>query len=134
MGYLPASYDVRVARNVEYSNLDYKFNTDAGRLCGRVDGLPAVAQAIAKRLRTERDVYPIYSKYGLKTEDMIGMDAPYVYAVMQKRIRSSLLEDSRVTAVDGWTYAVDGHVLKIGFTAHTVFGDVDTLTREVEIA
>ena len=134
MGYLPASYFTRVERDRTSENLTYRFDRTRGRLSGRTDGIAAVAQAIEKRLLTERDVYPIYNRYGLRTEDLIGLDAPYVYAVLQRRIRDSLIEDSRVTGVDGWTYHVQGNVLAVGFTAHTIFGDIDTLTREVDLS
>ncbi len=90
--------------------------------------LDAIAQTIYSILRTERYNYPIYSgKYGLYTADLIGQPKRYILAVLKERITEALLMDNRITAIDGFyidTFRSKGHVLSIGYTIHTVVGDL----------
>lgn len=134
MSWLPASYTKRFITDRAYANLSYRLDFDRRRLVGTVDGIHATAQAIQKCILTEQGVHPIYTDYGVKTEDLIGRDAEYVFAVLQKRIRAALVRDNRVLGVTDFTVAVSGHVMTVGFTAKTVYGDIDTLTREVYVA
>lgn len=102
------------------------FFDDSGE---RIDGLEAIAQSIYAILRTERYKYPIYSgNHGLYTADLIGQSKRYILAVLKDRITEALLMDDRITAVDGFyidPYRSKGHILSIGYTIHTVIGNLE---------
>lgn len=86
-----------------------------------------MGQAIQKRLLTEQGVYPIYKNYGIKTEDLIGQDYVYVYAVIQRRIQEALLSDDRVISVGNFDFNKNNNVLSVTFTAITIFGETEPL-------
>lgn len=125
--YLPKSYSVQRGEKTSQPTLTYGLKLDKNRLWRHVDGVKAMGQAIQKMLTTEQNVYPIYKSYGLRTEDLIGQDYVYVYAVIQKRIRETVLSDERVLSVDDFSLERDGSSLTAVFTARTIFGETEPL-------
>lgn len=97
-------------------------------ILGFVDSLKAMEQAIYKIIRTERYKYIIYSwNYGIELEDLFGMPVEYCVVELERRISEALLQDNRITAVDGFefdTKSERGTVLIKKFVAETVFGEI----------
>ena len=97
-------------------------------ILGFVDSLKAMEQAIYKILRTERYKYIIYSwNYGIELEDLFGMPVEYCVVELERRISEALLQDNRITAVDGFEFDTEserGTVLIKKFVAETVFGEI----------
>lgn len=97
-------------------------------ILGFVDSLKAMEQAIYKILRTERYKYIIYSWiYGIELEDLFGMPVEYCVVELERRISEALLQDNRITAVNGFEFDTEserGTVLVKKFVAETVFGEI----------
>ena len=97
-------------------------------ILGFVDSLKAMEQAIYKIIRTERYKYIIYSwDYGIELEDLFGMPVEYCVVELERRISEALLQDNRITAVNGFEFDTEserGTVLIKKFIAETVFGEI----------
>ena len=97
-------------------------------ILGFVDSLKAMEQAIYKILRTERYKYIIYSWiYGIELEDLFGMPVEYCVVELERRISEALLQDNRITAVNGFEFDTEserGTILIKKFIAETVFGEI----------
>ncbi len=97
-------------------------------ILGFVDSLKAIEQAIYKILRTERYKYIIYSWiYGIELEDLFGMPVEYCVVELERRISEALLQDNRITAVNGFEFDTEserGTILIKKFVAETVFGEI----------
>lgn len=104
------------------------------RICGEADGLEAVRQAVEIILNVERFRWQIYQPYsGMQWRGLIGRDAGYVTAELQRRLREALTMDDRVKGISNFQYTLDGNELACSFTANTVYGDVEAGV-EVNIA
>ena len=97
-------------------------------ILGFVDSLKAMEQAIYKIIRTERYKYIIYSwNYGIELEDLFGMPVEYCAVELERRISEALLQDNRITAVNGFEFDTEserGTILIKKFIAETVFGEI----------
>ena len=97
-------------------------------ILGFVDSLKAMEQAIYKIIRTERYKYIIYSwNYGIELEDLFGMPVEYCVVELERRILEALLQDNRITAVNGFEFDTEserGTILIKKFIAETVFGEI----------
>ena len=97
-------------------------------ILGFVDSLKAMEQAIYKIIRTERYKYIIYSwSYGIELEDLFGMPVEYCVVELERRISEALLQDNRITAVNGFEFDTEserGTILIKKFIAETVFGEI----------
>ena len=97
-------------------------------ILGFADSLKAMEQAIYKIIRTERYKYIIYSWiYGIELEDLFGMPVEYCVVELERRISEALLQDNRITAVNGFEFDTEserGTVLIKKFVAETVFGEI----------
>ena len=97
-------------------------------ILGFVDSLKAMEQAIYKIIRTERYKYIIYSwNYGIELEDLFGMPVEYCIVELERRISEALLQDNRITAVNGFEFDTEserGTILIKKFIAETVFGEI----------
>lgn len=107
----------------------YKMELYKGNyILGFVDSQKAMEQAIYKIIRTERYKYIIYSwNYGIELEDLFGMPVEYCVVELERRISEALLQDNRITAVQGFEFDIEserGTVLIKKFIAETVFGKI----------
>lgn len=97
-------------------------------ILGFVDSLKAMEQAIYKIIRTERYKYIIYSwNYGIELEDLFGMPVEYCVVELERRISEALLQNNRITAVNGFEFDTEserGTILIKKFIAETVFGEI----------
>ena len=92
---------------------------------GMTDGREAIKQAIYKILNTERYENLIYSwNYGIELKDLFGKPAPYVYALIQRRIEEALTQDDRIQSVEGFSFSKRKGSVAVSFTVKTIEGDI----------
>jgi hypothetical protein len=110
----------------------YKMNLETNLVRGYTDELEAMKQAIYKILLTERYQYIMYSwNYGIETLDLYGEPVSYVCPELERRISEALLWDDRIESVSDFEFDISKKgVVHVSFTAHTIFGDVQS-EREV---
>lgn len=95
------------------------------RIRGIAEDWEAVKQAIEIILNVERFRWQIYRKYsGVQWIDLIGLDAGYVAAQLQRRVREALTVDDRVKGIIDFSHAIQGDKLTVTLTVDTVFGSV----------
>lgn len=111
-------------------SLTYALDIEHDRIRGRVDEIEAVKQAIYLILNIERYDYLIYSwNYGVELKDLIGQPKDFVLPEIKRRITEALLQDDRITAVDGFEFETGRRSVHVTFTAHTIFGDTEIETE-----
>lgn len=88
------------------------------RFIGKVDDIEAKEQAIRKILSTERYEHEIYSwDYGIETQDLYGMDIPFVMSEIKIRITDAITADDRFESVDNFVVKqIDKHTIHCTFT------------------
>lgn len=132
MAVLPEN-DLGLSDGVEFvsqPSLTWKLNRESGRIEGTCDGYDAVKQAVEIILNVERYRWQIYQPYsGMQWEGLIGQDAGYVAAELQRRLQDALLADDRVTGLKNYEYRIHGQRLAVSFTVETVHGEINTGTE-----
>lgn len=112
-------------RVVEPASQTYRMDADFHNIRGHTDTKKAVEQAIYKMLFTERYKYAIYSwNYGVELDDLFGQPISWVLPEIKRRVTEALLQDSRIKAVDDFTFDVRRGVVHTTFTAHSIYGDI----------
>lgn len=110
----------------------FRLDMEKNRCLGFVEEIEAVKQAIFLMLNIERYDYIIYSwNTGIETKDLFGKPTAFVASEIKRRIRECLLQDDRITEVDGLEVTTNKNKVHVKFTAHTIFGDVNA-EREVD--
>jgi len=104
-----------LAEDVLQPSLTYRLDLEHGRMIGMTDGIDAVKQAVFKILETERYAHVIYSGYG--TDRRFGPE-------LERCVKEALLEDDRITSVEGFRTVASGDEAAIQFTVVTVYGDI----------
>lgn len=104
----------------------HRMDLDRNRIQGICDGLEAVKQSVFKILNTERYAHLIYSwDYGIELNDLYGKSPMYVCPEIERRVKEALLQDDRITGVDGFEFNTSTKgVVSVKFTVHTLFGDL----------
>lgn len=108
-----------------------KLKTDRadGHIRGMVDELESLRQAIYLILSTERYAYLIYSwNYGVELVELIGQPKEYALPEIKRCITEALLQDDRITAVDGFEFEAGKKTVHVTFTVHSIFGDLEVET------
>lgn len=129
VGFLDYDFEIE-----EQPSKTYKMDLSGDTTKGFADEIEAMKQVIFKILNTERYQYIIYSwNYGIETLDLYGEPVTYVCPELERRITEALLVDSRIISVTNFEHdiSVKG-VIHTLFTAHTIYGDVET-TKGVNI-
>lgn len=110
----------------------FRLNRETDTLTGRVDTREAVEQAIYIMLNVERYKHLIHSwGFGVELADLYGRPMGYVQSEIKRRIKEALIQDSRITGVEGFQFEQDGKKLHVTFTVETIFGPVKA-EKEVE--
>ena len=100
-----------------YPSLTYALDPDTNQIHGKVNGLEAVRQAVYLILCTERYQYLIYSwNYGVLPE-------------IERCIKEALLQDDRITGIDGFDFEVNRNKVRCTFTVHSIFGETQAETE-----
>lgn len=101
------------------------------RVIGAVDGIEAVKQAAFKILQTDRFDHLIYSTdYGTEFGGLAGADQGFVQPELRRRIREALLQDDRITAVEGMRFNFGRESVLVEFTVVSRYGEA-RLKKEV---
>lgn len=112
---------------VSQPSLTWSIDKETNQIVGETEGLEAVRQAAEIILNVERFRWQIYQAFsGIQLENLIGQNAGYVGAEMQRRIRDALMVDDRITGISDFTYSMRLNVLTASFTINTVYGDTTT--------
>lgn len=115
---------------VSQPSLTWALNRTTGRIEGTCDGYNAVKQAVEIILNTERYRWQIYQPTsGMQWEGLLGQDAGYVAAELQRRLLDALLADDRITGLTDYEHRIDGQSLVVTFTVTTIYGDIKTGTE-----
>ena len=104
-----------------------------GTVAGFTDRLQAMIQAIYLILNIERYEHLIYSwNYGIELADLFGQPISFCIPEIKRRITEALMQDSRITGVDEFTFEHKRGKVFTTFTVHTIFGDIEA-EKVVEI-
>lgn len=127
---IPKTDDDLLTLEVEAQpSLTYALDIEHGRIRGMVDNLESLRQAIYLILSTERYAYLIYSwDYGVELVELIGKPKEYALPEIKRCITEALLQDDRVTAVDGFEFETGKETVHVTFTVHSIFGDLEVET------
>lgn len=124
--------DANTVVNYQTSNTFRVRYEEDYKLLGMCDDIEAMKQAIFKIINTERYKYLIYDwNYGIELNDLIGEPIPYVYAEIERRIKEALLADNRIKEVTDFRFSNDGGDVLCLFTANTIYGEINNISREV---
>lgn len=111
----------------------HKIMIAQNRIHGTTDQAEALTQAIYLILNTERYQYAIYSqRYGSELADLIGQEKDYAMSEIKRRIYEALIQDDRITDVDGWEFETGKRTVTVSFTVHSIYGEFEII-KEVEI-
>ena len=69
----------------------------------------------------------------MEWEGLLGQDAGFVAAELQRRVTEALTMDDRVTGIKNFTYSTANQTLSASFTVTTIYGG-DEAGMEVNIA
>ena len=131
---LPAGLDIKNLEVVKQPSLQHKMNLNDSFIAGKCDGKEGLKQAVYKILSTERYENVIYSRnYGVEFKDLFGQPVKTVIATIESRIKEALLQDDRITDVDGFIFDTSQkHKVSVTFTVHSELGDFEVL-KEVAV-
>lgn len=123
-----SDFEIEEEQNIE----TYKMIIPLQIINGKTDEQDAMIQAIYKILNTERYAYPIYSdNYGIELIDLIGEDAEWVCAELQRRIEEALYQDERIKEINNFDFTIEDNKVHVSFTVYTVYG-YTTISKGVE--
>lgn len=113
----------------EYEELPtktFKLNIPSNTITGFTDELEAMKQAIFLILNVQRYEHIIYSwNYGIELEDLFGQPISFVLPELKRRITEALLQDTRITGVDNFSFETTKGKVHAIFTVSTIYGDVE---------
>ena len=110
-------------------SLTYDLDLESGRIRGKVDRLEALRQAVYLILSTERYDWLIYSwNYGREFKELIGQPKEFVLPELKRCISGALLQDDRITAVDGFEFTMGKDTVHVAVTVRSIFGDLEVET------
>jgi len=105
----------------------FKLNIGNQTIAGYADRLEAMKQAIYLILNVERYENLIYSwNYGVELQDLFGKEINYVLPELKRRITEALLQDSRITSVDEFSFKAIKGAVHVTFKVVTIFGEIQT--------
>ena len=130
---LPAGLDIKNLEVVKQPSLQHKMNLNDSFIAGKCDGKEGLKQAVYKILSTERYENVIYSRnYGVEFKDLFGQPVKTVIALIESRIKEALLQDDRITDVDGFIFDTSQkHKVSVTFTVHSELGDFEVLKEVI---
>ncbi len=88
------------------------------------EGLQAVKVWVEKVLRTEKNRYPIYDKYGVSLLDLVNSNYPQSFkeAEIKREIQEALYRNAEITSVENFSFQRERHRLVCYFTVRTIYG------------
>ncbi len=125
---IPAVNDDLI-NDFEYEELPtrtFRLNIPSNTITGFTDELEAMKQAIFLILNVQRYEHIIYSwNYGIELEDLFGQPISFVLPELKRRITEALLQDTRITGVDNFSFETTKGKVHAIFTVSTIYGDVE---------
>lgn len=125
---IPAVNDDLI-NDFEYEELPtrtFRLNIPSNTIIGFTDELEAMKQAIFLILNVQRYEHIIYSwNYGIELEDLFGQPISFVLPELKRRITEALLQDTRITGVDNFSFETTKGKVYATFTVSTIYGDVE---------
>lgn len=120
-----AEYESETAR--EQTTRTYRADFARGRISGYADGISAMEQAVLLILSTERFRHAVYSwDYGSELGGVLGDDFQLAESEIKRLVREALLQDERVTDVDGFVFTRTArNTLNVSLTVRTIFGELN---------
>lgn len=116
----------RVVEEQEKPSLTYALNLERGRILGKLDGLGAVQQAIAKAILTPRFKCLIYDKqYGSELKETIlaaDVTQELIETELPRLVEDALKPDGRILGIHDFAFTFHEDMVHIKFTADTIFG------------
>lgn len=113
----------------EYEELPtrtFRLNIPSNTITGFTDELEAMKQAIFLILNVQRYEHIIYSwNYGIELEDLFGQPISFVLPELKRRITEALLQDTRITGVENFSFEIKKGKVHATFTVNTIYGDVE---------
>lgn len=99
---------------------------DAMQVSCMDEGLESVRQAVEIALNVERYRWTIYdANFGSELDGLAGEDEAYIIAELPRMVEDALSPDSRVVAIDNYVFTrLDTTSMRVTFTVHTVYGDI----------
>jgi hypothetical protein len=114
-------------KTVEQPSKTYRLDMERKVVVGYTNGLEAVKQAVYKILNTERYEFIIYSsKYGSELKDLFGEQMTFVTSEIKRRIREALMQDDRITDVDGFKLERSREELHVYFNVISTEGEFES--------
>lgn len=111
----------------------FRMNHNTLTITGTIDQIQAVEQAVFLILNVERYQWLIYSwNYGVELHALIGKDPEYCLPEIERRVREALLQDDRITAVQGFEFTVNKKTVHATFTVVSIYGEIN-VEKVVEI-
>lgn len=133
MAVLPSGGNIDLSGGVEYVSPPSKtwfIDPVSHRLVGTCEGYEAVRQAVNIILNVERYRWQIFQpSSGMEWEGLLGQDAGFVAAELQRRVTEALTMDDRVTGIEDFTYSIQEQSLAASFTVTTIYGGVKASTE-----
>lgn len=119
--------EVQIEPSLTYSLLRYSIG-------GKIDGIEAIRQFIAKAIKTARNRFLIYDdQYGCELEDLIGASVTreLLEDEIPRVIYEALIDDDRISDVVDFVITNEGDKVYVNFTALLVNGE--QVESEVEL-
>ena len=106
----------------------FRMNHDTKTITGTIDEIRAVEQAVFLILNVERYQWLIYPwDYGVELKNLIGKPVDYCVPEIERCIREALLQDDRITEVEGFNFEViKKKMVLTTFTVVSIFGAIET--------
>lgn len=106
-------------------SLTFAMALDGSTCGGYKDGVEALIQSIYCMLRTERETYIMYPPwYGLEVGDLYGKPAAYIEAMLEVRIKETLMHDDRITDVRDFSFEETTEGITVSYVVYSDFGPV----------
>lgn len=111
----------------------YALDAENGRILGTIDGIEAVKQAVYLILNVDRYQHMIYSwNYASELRRLVGKPIALVLPEIERLVTEALIQDDRITDVNGFAFKVDGRRVHAAFMVNTVYGHF-AMQKEVDI-
>lgn len=108
----------------EFPTLTWKVDPLTNRISGMAGGLDAMKQAVEIALNVRRYCWQIYTPNSGHELEASGQNYDIARVNIQAQVKDALLQDDRITGVDGFQFFRTGNSMTVSFTVTTVFGNL----------
>ncbi|MDQ0175976.1 DUF2634 domain-containing protein [Bacillus chungangensis] len=109
-------------------SLTYKIDFNKNRVIGMTDDLDAIKQTVFITLHTERFQYLIFTdNFGAELDSLIGTNRLFIQSELKRRVTEALLQDDRITSVEGFKFTFSEGDVLVRFTVVTEYGSFEDM-------